>query len=124
MAITVTAPGVAIPSGRGDAFIANGVSADASACEILKAAPGAGKSILVHHLTINNGANALSHTIGEGEAVAGTLDTNLIGPIAMPANSSIQWDFYPPMKLTANTLLAIDSSGAGAVCVFVEGEIQ
>jgi hypothetical protein len=122
MAITVTSPAVGAAAYK--AFIVNGVSADATGCEELKAAPGAGKSILVHHLTINNGANALSHTIGEGETTPGSVDTALIGPIAMPANSSLQWDFYPPMKLTANKSLTWDSSGAGAACVFVEGEIQ
>jgi len=119
MAITVTTPAVGPGAYKG--FIINGVSADASGCEELKAAPAAGKSIHITHLTINNGANALSHTIGEGEATPGSVDTALIGPIAMVANSSIQWDFYPPMKLTAAKSLVIDSSGAGAVCVFAEG---
>ena len=120
MAITVTTPDTG-PGSQGGSFIVNGVSADASGCEELKAAPGAGKSIYVKHLTINNGASALSHTIGEGETTPGSVDTALIGPIAMAANSSLQWDFYPPMKLTANKSLVIDASGSGAVCVFVEG---
>jgi hypothetical protein len=42
----------------------------------------------------------------------------------MAANTSIQWDFYPPMKLTAATALVIDSSGAGAVCVFAQGYVE
>ncbi len=121
MAITVTTPSCGPGSYGG--FIVNATSADASGCEELKAAPAAGLSILIHHLTINNGASALSHTIGEGET-GGAVTTALIGPIAMAANTSIQWDFYPPMKLTAATSLVIDSSGAGAVCIFVEGEIQ
>ena len=120
MAISVTTPATG-PCSR-DAFIVNGVSADASGCEELKAAPAAGKSILIHRLTLNNGANALSHTIGEGETT-GAVTTALLGPIAMAANSSIQWDFYPALKLTAAMALVIDSSGAGAVCVFAEGEI-
>ena len=122
MAITLTTPECGPGSFQG--FIVNGVSADASGCEELKAAPGTGKSILVHHLTLNNGANALSHTIGEGETTPGSVDTALIGPIAMAANSFLQWDFYPPLRLTVNKSLVIDSSGAGAVCVFVEGEIK
>lgn len=123
MAITVTTPDVG-PGSQGGAFIINGVSADASGCEELKAAPAAGKSIYINRLTINNGANALSHTIGEGETVPGSVDTALIGPIAMAVNTSIQWDFYPPMKLTAATSLVIDSSGAGPVCVFAEGYVE
>ncbi len=122
MAITVTTPTIS-PGGRGEGFILNGVSADASGCEELKAAPATGKSIHIKHLTINNGANAISHTIGEGET-GGAVTTALIGPIAMAANTSIQWDFNPPMKLTAATALVVDSSGAGAVCVFAEGYVE
>lgn len=123
MSITVTSPDIGKGSQSG-AFIINGVSADASGCEELKAAPGTGKAIYITHLTINNGANAISHTIGEGETTPGSVDTALIGPIAMAANSNLQWDFYPPMKLTDNTSLVIDSSGAGAVCVFAQGFIE
>lgn len=122
MAITVTTPDVG-PGSQAGAFIINGVSADASGCEELKAAPGAGKSIYINRLTVNNGANALSHTIGEGETT-GAVTTALIGPIAMAANTSIQWNFKPPMKLTAATALVIDSSGAGAVCVFAQGYVE
>jgi hypothetical protein len=90
MSITVTSP----PGGpgRAGAFIVNGVSADASGCEELKAAPAAGKSIFVEHLTINNGANAISITIGEGKTGNG-VTAALIGPIAMAANSSLQFNF-------------------------------
>lgn len=122
MAITVTTPDVGPASFQG--FIVNATSADASGCEELKAAPGAGKSILIRHLTLNNGASALSHTIGEGETTPGSVDTALLGPIAMAVNTSLQWDFYPAMRLTINKSLVIDASGAGAVCVFVEGEIE
>jgi hypothetical protein len=121
MAITVTSPEVG-PGAQGGSFIINGVSSDASGCEELKAATAA-KSIYINRLTINNGANAISHTIGEGETT-GAVTTALIGPIAMAANTSIQWDFYPPMKLTAATALVIDSSGAGAVCVFAQGYVE
>lgn len=122
MAIATTNPDVG-PGSQGGSFIVNATSADASACEELKAAPATGKSIYVKHITINNGASALSHTIGEGETTS-AVTTALLGPIAMAANSSLQWEFYPPMKLTAATSLTIDSSGAGAVCVFVEGFIE
>ncbi len=121
MAITVTTPDVG-PGSQGGAFIINGVSADASGCEELKAAPGSGKAIYINHLTINNGANAISITIGEGETT-GAVTTALIGAIAFAANTSLQWDFYPPMKLTDNTALTVDASGAGAICVFAEGYV-
>jgi len=116
MAIAVTNPASKV------GFILNATSADASGCEELKAAI-SGKIIKIRHLTINNGAAALSHTIGEGET-GGAVTTALIGPIAMAANTSLQWDFNPPMELTAATALVIDSSGAGAVCVFAQGEVE
>lgn len=120
MAITLTTPDCGPGSYEG--FIVNGVSSDASGCEVLKAGV-TGKSILITRLTINNGASALSHTIGEGETT-GAPDTVLIGPIAMAANTSLQFDFYPPMRLTAGEELVIDSSGAGAVCVVVQGRLE
>ena len=122
MAVIVTTPDIG-PGAQGGAFIVNATSGDGSGCEELKAAPAAGQSIYITHLTINNGANAISHTIGEGETGA-AVTTALIGPIAMAANTSIQWDFWPPMKLTAATSLTVDSSGAGAVCVFAQGYIE
>lgn len=76
--------------------------------------------ILLHHLTINNGANAIYVTIGEGET-GGAVTTPLIGPIAMAANTSLQWDFNPWIVLTAATSLTVDASGAGALCIFVQG---
>lgn len=118
MAIAVTTP----TSGK-SGFIINATSADASGCEELKAAPAAGTSILVDHITINNGANAISITIGEGETT-GAVTTALIGPIAMAANTSIQFTFPQGMKLTAATALTVDASGAGAVCIFAVGRVE
>jgi len=123
MSITVTTPDHGAMAGNG--FILNGVSADASGCEELKAAPAAGISIFVDHLTINNGASAQSLTIGEGETT-GAVTTALIGPVAMAANTSIQFDFLSKggMKLTAATSLTVDASSTGAICVFVAGRIE
>ncbi len=115
MAITVTTPTCKI------GFIANGVSADASGCEELVAAV-SGKRIKVRHLTINS-AGAISITIGEGET-ASAVTTPLIGPLAFAANGSMQWDFNPPMELTAGIALLVDASGAGQVCVFAQGTIE
>ena len=122
MAITVTTPS---PGRFG--FILNAVSADASGCEELKAAPAAGTSIIVDHLTINCGASALLITIGEGET-GGAVTAALIGPLAMAANSSLQFDFNDGffvhgMVLTAATSLTVDASDAGAVCIFARGRV-
>ena len=119
MAISITTP----QSGK-FGWIINAASADASGCEELKAAPAAGTSIIVDHLTINNGANAISITIGEGESGPGSVTTALIGPIAMAANTSLQWNFHDGIVLTAATSLTVDASGAGAICIFAQGRIQ
>jgi hypothetical protein len=118
LAISVTTP---VPGKFG--WIINATSADASGCEELKAAPAAGLSIIVDFLTINNGANAISITIGSG-AGAGAVETALIGPIAMAANTSLQFMFSYGMWLTAAKSLTVDASGAGAICIFAQGRIQ
>ena len=118
MAITVTTP---TPGKFG--FFANGVSADASGVEELKAAV-AGKSIYVDHLTISSDA-AISISIGEGETVPGTIDTVLLGPVPFAVNQQMQWNFLNGgMKLTAATSLVVEASGAGNINVFASGRIQ
>jgi hypothetical protein len=118
MAITVTTPAVGTFG-----FFANGVSADASGVEVLKAAV-AGKSIYVDHLTISSDA-AISISIGEGETVPGTIDTVLLGPVPFAVNQQMQWNFLNGgMKLTAATPLVVEASGAGNICVFVSGRVE
>ena len=107
MAIDITTPS---PGKFG--WIINATSADASGCEQLKAAPAAGLSIIVDHLTINNGANAINIIIGAGKNGA-AVTAALIGPVAMAANTSLQWDFPTGMVLTAATALTVDASGPG-----------
>jgi len=118
MAIAITTP---TPGKFG--WIINATSADASGCEELKAAPAAGLSIIVDHLTINNGAGAQDITIGAGET-AGAVTTALVGPVAMAANTSLQWDFPSGMVLTAATSLTVDSSSNTALCIFARGRIE
>ncbi len=119
MAITI-----ATPSPAGFGWIINATSADASGCETLKAAV-AGKSIVVDHLTVSTGA-AITVTIGMDES-GGAVETALIGPVSMAANTTLTWDFgsWPTfgMKMTAAKSLTIDSSGAGAICVFARGRV-
>ena len=118
MAISITSP----QSGRAG-IILNATSADASGCEELYAAPAAGVSIYLDHLTINNGASAISITVGEGET-AGAVTTAIIGPVAMAANTSLQWEFPYGIKLTAAKSLTVDASGAGAICIFARGRVE
>ena len=118
MAISVTNPAV----GKFGFFL-NATSADVSGCEELRAAPGAGLSIYVDHLTINSGA-ATTITIGEGET-GGAVTTALIGPVSFAANQSMHWDFLKGgMVLTPATALTIDASGAGNICIFASGRIE
>ncbi|HOP48452.1 MAG TPA: hypothetical protein PK874_12395 [Desulfobacteraceae bacterium] len=119
MAITVTNPS---PAKFG--FFLNATSADASGCEELKAAV-AGKSIIVDHLTINNGAGgAQSITIGAGKTGA-AVTTALLGPVAMAANTSLTWNFLNGgMKLTAATALTIDSSSNTDLSIFASGRVE
>jgi hypothetical protein len=119
MAISVTSP-----QAGNFGFIKNAVSADASGCEEIVAAPAAGLSIVVDNITINNGAGAQSITIGEGETGPGSVEAALLGPIAMAANTSLQWDFPYGMVLTAAKSLTVDSSSNTALCIFVRGRIQ
>jgi len=116
MAISVTNPK---PGKSG--WILNATSANVQDCEELKAAPAAGVSIVIYHLTINN-TSAQTITIGEGET-GDAVTTALLGPISMPANSSMQWDFRTGLKLTAATSLTVDASGTTAICIFAEGTL-
>ncbi len=115
MAIVVTSPVVKV------GFIANAVSTDISGAETILAAVG-GKSIKIRHLTINV-EDVLTVTVGEGITGA-AVTTSLIGPVSLPANGSLQWDFNPLMELTLGTALTCDASGAGNICIFAQGIIE
>lgn len=119
MAITVTNPAV----GKFGFFL-NATSADLSGAEELKAAPAAGLSIVIDHLTISSDA-AITVSIGEAETAPGTIDTVFLGPVPFAVNQSMQWNFLNGgMKLTAAKSLVCDSSGAGNVNIFVSGRIE
>ena len=116
MAISVTTPACKV------GFIDNATSADASGCEEIHAAV-SGKKIKVHHVMINSAA-AITVTLGAGET-GGAVTTALIGPVSFATNDIMIWDFHPhPMELASNTSLTVDTSGAGNICVFVQGVIE
>lgn len=106
-------------------FIVNATSADASGCEQIIAAPDAGTSIYIDQLTINNGADAISITIGAGET-SPAVTAIILGPVAMAANTTAYFDFrgIGGIKLAAATALTLDASGSGAVCIVVQGRIE
>jgi len=117
MAINVTSP-----SARSAGWIKNANSADASGTEEIIAAPGAGLSLVIEHLVVSSDS-AISVTIGEGET-AGAVTTALIGPVTFAAGQSISFPVSgrtQGIKLTANTSLTVDASGAGNVNVWAQG---
>ena len=117
MAITVVNPN---PTTFG--FVLNATSSDASGCEELMAAPAAGTSIILQKLTINSTAQ-ITVTIGEGET-SGAVTTALIGPLDMAAHGTVQFDFgNGGLALSAATSLTVDTSGAGAICIFAQGKV-
>jgi hypothetical protein len=97
----------------------NATSADASGCEEIVAAPGAGYCLVLTRLTIGVGA-AITVTVGSGDA-AGAVEGDQIGPIGGAAGT-YQLDFRDrPVVLTTNKSFTVDASGAGTVCVYAEG---
>ena len=103
----------------GNAFSIQGVSANLSGCEELKAAPAAGVSIYLDSVLLSTDT-AVSITIGEGETSSAPT-TARFGPIFLPANTTVAWIFRRPIKMTAATSLTIDASGAANVTAVVEG---
>jgi len=101
-------------------WIISATSADASGCEELLAAPAAGVSIVLDEITINNGAAAISITIGE-DAAAGAVVHAVIGPVAMAVNTSLQFMFPYGILLKSAHALTVDASGAGAICIVARG---
>jgi len=124
-AVTTTTPAVDNfpPRNNAGAFMVNATSSDASACEALVAAPGSGKYIFVKHITIN-ATSPNSVTVGEGETTPGSVDTVLVGPVYLGAGTSLQWEFNPPLKLTTNKSLTVDTSDTGKVMFFIQGYIE
>lgn len=117
MAITVTSP-----SPKNAGWIKNANSADASGTEEIIAAQGVGLSLVIEHLVISSDS-AISITIGEGET-GGAVTTALIGPVTFAAGQSIPFPISgrtQGIKLTADTSLTVDASGAGNINVWVQG---
>lgn len=117
MAINVTSP-----NSRSAGWIRNANSADASGTEEIMAAPGEGLSLVIEHLVVSSDS-AISVTIGEGETT-GAVTTALIGPVTFAAGQSMAFPVSgrtQGIKLTANTALTVDASGAGNINVWVQG---
>jgi hypothetical protein len=122
MAVTTNAiTRVLKPLGKGgDSWAVNASSADASGCEAIVAAPGAGYALVVERLIIYIGA-AISVTIGEDEGAGGAVAAALIGPLGGAAGTYVLDCRERPIQMTANKALVFDASGAGVVCIYAEG---
>jgi hypothetical protein len=119
MAITLNAPNRAkpvMPEEQGRTYwSANGVSADWSGNEIVKADPGAGKSLYITYLEINC-VSAISLVVNSDAAA-------LLGPFyfAATAPGVVKLRFERPIQVPANTAIQVDGSGAGNANVYIEG---
>jgi hypothetical protein len=124
MAITTNAVSVTGPLGShirtpATPWQINASSADASGCEEIQAAPGAGYHLCISRLVIGIGA-AITVDIGAGES-GSACQTVLIGAIGGAAGTYIL-DFRDrPILLAENKSLTVDASDAGVVNVYVEG---
>lgn len=88
-------------------------SADASGCEEIVAAPGAGYELLLQRLTLTVGG-AVTVDIGSGEK-SNACEKVLLGPLAGSA-MPVSLDFgHEPIVLDPNKSLTVDASGAGVV---------
>lgn len=118
-ALTVTGPRDSWVGQTVTPWQINASSADASACEEIKATPGSGYALVVERLIIGVGA-AVTVTVGSGES-GGDVEGDKIGPIGGAAGTYFL-DFRDrPVQLTANKSLTFDASGAGTVAVYAEG---
>jgi len=74
----------------------------------------------VRQISINC-ATAITVTVGSGET-GSAVDTPIVGPITFTAEGGQYLiDYYSPIKIDANTLLAVDASGSGAVQISMQG---
>lgn len=118
-ALSVTAPLEAWVNPTVTPWQVNATSADASACEEIKATPGAGYHLVITRLIVAVGA-AITVTVGSGES-GGAVEGDAIGPLGGAAGT-YEFDVRDrPILLTANKSLTFDASGAGTVCIYAEG---
>jgi hypothetical protein len=127
MAITDNAIVVTAVPTEGETWSMSKYSADASGTEVLRD-PVVGSSHYVMKIFLNSAA-AITATVGHGAAGAGLVATYL-GPLTFTAaGPNYVLDFTEPsalplkgMKLPVGTGLAIDTSGAGGIYIYVEGK--
>lgn len=97
----------------------NATSADATGCEFVVAAPTTGNLYLCQVLV--SSAAAISVDIGATDAAGDTGVDHSIISFYMAANTTQRYVFREPIELASVDGLAVDASGAGAICVVAEG---
>ena len=103
----------------------NAFTADASGCEEIQGAPGAGYRLVLDQLSIISDAN-ITVTIGYGEST-GAVEGVLFGPFPYGANTGNETDFHfekQGVLLPENKSLTVDASGSGNVCVVAIGRTE
>ena len=125
MAITLATP--AILSGQrakgGIPFVVTGFSADTSTENALKAAPGAGKSILIDHVILTTNVTTVDPWLQDEDNTV--IFGRFYGTIGAAGGPLVINKHFPnPLKLTTNKALELKASAAGDVSVYVEGRIQ
>jgi len=108
--------------GRG--FTVNATSADASGCEVVVPAQGSGVYIYLTHLVLAC-ASTITATVGIGETTS-AVTTAILGPVPFNITGTGPVDVWlnPPVQCTANSSLTLDTSGAGNICLLVQGYIE
>ena len=122
MTVAATAPTVAVVNTPGKTYFnVCGYSADASAAEVIKAAPSAG-AIYIERMSVLV-VGAITFTLGDGEdsSAVETISWNLAGTAE---GVMYYFDFIRPVKLTDEKAFVMDASGAGAVVVNAEGFVS
>ena len=123
MTVAATAPTVATANTPGKTFFnVCAYSADASAAEEIKAAPGAGKAIYIERMTVLV-VGAITFTLGGGEdsSAVEIIVWNLAGTAE---GVMFIFNFLRPVKLTDAKAFVMDASGAGACVVNAEGFVS
>jgi len=126
MALTASATPAILAGGRargGTPFVVTGHSTDASSADLVKAAPGAGFSILIDHVILTTNVTTVDPWLqDEDDNVIFGRFFGTIGAAGGPL--VIDKKFPNPLKLVSNKALELASSAAGDVSVYVEGRIQ
>jgi hypothetical protein len=125
MAITLATPEILNEKTArgGTPFVVTGFSADTSTANELKAAPGAGFSILIDHVIITTNVTTVDPWLqDEDDKVIFGRFFGTIGAAGGPL--VINKHFPNPLKLISNKALELKASASGDVSVYVEGRIK